>query len=1248
MPFDTGAALDGWEEDRKHAELSRGAVASRQPRRRGFDVEAALGSDVPGAPALAAPRPAAPPAPDHGRIFSGGLLPDVLDAANVLAYAKAGLFKGAVEAGHEAMPGESDLTTMGRVLRNAPGAMLKGIRERAIARDAIAAASPEFAKAHPFLTSAAGFGLDMIDPTAPLLEATGAVKAGGWLLKGAGGVARRLPAVDRAASAVGKEAAVFKALYRERATEAGAIQGIGALGKQVQRRVAAAARRIVKTRGAPVTVAESELIGSAAVEGGAPRLTMDVAVARGQLLRAQRKERLAQQMARGIEKQQRLGVQPTADVRTARAELEQATRAVQAHKATEVTTRVAAKKTADRGASLLSEGAKLDAQAQGLRANPRLAVLRNQATLADSKLAGSARSEIARIEARAAELEARAIDARRSGQSLADKGKLEYGTAAGQWEQRQKALRAAQKQAQTNHDAVLMAVAERKGQHAVPLAVARARGVVAKATGARAAAQSAYDALRGAVRTQGRVPLSRRGVYFDVLEPGEQVTESYVRNLIGTLAERASLSGMALTPVDAERELLGHARSLGLDTVELSRAAARARGLGKLHKQRIVASGLKDLEELQKIEREGGYLRIVHGRSLTPEQHLDWLRENGMGTLADRLENAAMNRVRMTGGSGRAAVRMLSERRNLPVAARKPYQPIADVIVRLQSGATALQRTLPRFEMFKRLAADPRLASDANPGGWLKLTHTPLLERASRLRNLGHEELAQELERQAERGGWGALTGKYVHPTVYHALNPQSVNFGKGWGSLPQQYANWARQMLAPTLAREPVAMTGIAGAAHRGFSMAKRMATIWNPLGQGFNVLGNLVQMHAFGGVPAPLAPAYYGWALGVLRNGGNDWAYQVIKRMPSLAETGSLADIQQGLSALRTLDSADQSVVRAALKWLANAPERAWQLNEVASKLGVVKYHTQKGMSLESAIKLAELAVYDYGDVPRWVELLRRTPVAPFPTYAYKTLGQFSQAMLFHPDRLNMYTRLTQAVEGMTPAEQRSAEADVLPEWERGNLPVRVPGKDRYGRAPYFRSGRGLPWGSITNTDVVSGRSPFVLGPAFETMRNQDQFGRDIVNPEAPTREQITGRLGYLAQSYAPVARLVIGTAESLRGARPGKAPPPTIAERWIRTYPLDATRSGRGELGALTAQQRDLFKWARNKIRERLPQNAAVETMTPEQLVALLTPQERAYLGQRMQEIAVQAERTRLAMERLEAMGAIPPALSSIARQ
>jgi hypothetical protein len=1079
-----------------------------------------------------------------------------------------------------------------------------GITERTSSRDIVAdlglrnPALAKFVERHPYLTAGVTAAADIgIDPSNIVL---------GWAGRGAGEVGRgllaageRVPVLGRAVR-VAKEGVEAGAAARELGhIERLAKVNIRTTSTKVSQNVERLTKDITRTQGVKVGAEEA-----------APRLSMDVAMARGEVKRAKATEAAAAKIGGRIEAQTKVrprlpGAEPGPaaipdvragdfrEIRRERGRLARLAETIRTRDATPV------------AQPYVDLAARLESKADELSASPRLSQLakritREKAGHWNPQANGRQRAlQAAYDEATSsiAEAKAAATSAKATAATVAKSG-LDSRLTLPQIDEQLKVAAEKLEALSAKYETQVWAEATSE-----PLAVVKARPVIGRVTGARAAAQTKLGGLRQAVKAGGRVPIAQRGVAYPLLEPGEKVTEGHVRNLIGSLAERASPSGLALTPEDAEKEILGYAASLGLDTGKLTEAARQTRMLGEVYKRRIVDAGVKTWEELNRVERQGGYLRRLYGRHVSRDEYGQWLRDNGMGDVAERLDNAELNRAIVVSPGGKAPVRMWSPRQNIPVAAQKGLQPVTDVLARIQGQSSATERILPRMETFARAAENPVLASATRKEGWIQLTGQAAVDRADRLRAMGHADLADELMEQAKSGGWGKLTGMWVHPKLYYALNPQYVPVGGGLRNLVPNLIRFGQYLTSPVIEPNRPTAVGLGGLYYKAYGKTKSAATVWNPFSQGFNKVANWVQMHAFGGTPAAITPALDAVShYDVMAQ--TPFFRAAVRHMAGVASEGALGDIRQTVQAVQDLEAGGSRATRAT-RWLKKTPGAVWQLNELTSKLGVTRWHMSRGMPLEQAASLADAAIYRYNDIPRWMGLLRSGAagpfswLAPFPTYAYKTAGQFSRALLTHPRRLNVYTRAVQALESLTPKEQREAEQAILPDYEQANLPVRLPVEDVQGRPAYWRSGRALPWGSFEDVrgrgtqDLTPGHG-FMLGPLLGAIEGRDDRGYLLAPAGAPWGQQARARVSYAAQGLYSPLRLGVSVAERrMQERRLARLPPEKAAGRakprelWqlaSRTYPLDVAARTTSAKKDFARQQGEIRNWVKQEEESR----------------------------------------------------------------
>lgn len=1018
----------------------------------------------------------------------GGLMAPVLDVLIKPSEAAMGIAKAGISyaKGKGPYPGTP---------RRLVEAGKKGLAEHTTFGEAVTKQlAPAWSGEHPYSAAAVNFvGGNVTDPVnwviPPIVKGISrGAKLGGEVALSA---AERIPLVKRATSRVRSAGVAGKTMRELSDVRSTRAQPIAYQHAMTERKVTDAAKDIAKTQGKVVTPATE-----------APKLRFDLAAARGNLKRAKGREATAGQIVGRIEKQQGLGVRPTADVRQARADLETATNKLRAH----------------------------------------------DATWKDVKALG---------------------------------GPVP-------WKKKYDELNATVKLTQVRYDEVVKAAVDAKAAQAVPLSVARARGVQSRIIGKRATAQTALERLSQTMRSEGgMLPASRRGVNYTLPQPGEKVTPADVQVLTSALADSESISGMALTPRDARLEVIGAAQSLGLDMQKLQRAAKLTRMQGQQYTRSLVKVGVFSAEEGKAMETGGGYLRRIYERYTPGQQEvfLQKLRDAGMEEKARRLESSMANRPQVN-AAGRVGTRnrAFTQRQNLPLETRQALGEIPFAGPRLRAQGTETAHTLSTAEMMQQIAADPHLASSTPVAGWIHVTPNKALENAEKMEQLGNVKAAAKYREAAKQGQWGALENMWVHPTVHDSLIPKS------WRTiqLTEPEKPWHVRVGRYIEAMAAPAVESSGPSAIPGFGRLKRLNTLLSPGSQGANVLSNLAQMHQRGMVSGIRAAPQYIKG-GVLYRRGGKFVMDAMKHIPGLANTSLTSELQDAMTALEQIAKGGR-VEPSLLEKVRRTPAAVWQANEIMAKLGIADYHLARGKSWAQAAKLATQAVFNYADVPRGVEYVRSgknvlSLLAPFPTFLWKAVPMTAQVAAEHPSRLNVYTRGRQAIESLSPKDETNAERNVLPDYERANFDTRLPMKDKYGRPMWWRTGRITPQGALAEpVQGGPGRQFFGIDPAINAIRGTDEYGRDIGGT--------LDRLAYVAtRTVAPVAQLK-ALGESLRPQTaeknyPKKALPPTPGEAVGRllgvasVYPQDISRDRkRLEMDWEQGPKKSLDAWLKRK--------------------------------------------------------------------
>lgn len=684
----------------------------------------------------------------------------------------------------------------------------------------------------------------------------------------------------------------------------------------------------------------------------------------------------------------------------------------------------------------------------------------------------------------------------------------------------------------------------------------------------------------GVVLTRPRGATPRGGSEVSIYPTGP-ANRTHVASLIGAYAEGVSPLGLARTPVEAKAEIDSIARALGLDTGEIHRAALQARGVGQVYRKALIEARLITQEEADEMAKTGGYVRRSYLRYEDEIDHyIATLRADGKDEMADRLESQYRGRVKVE-PQGRAAAKPseLTERQNIPIEGRLAQGEITDVEARLRIQGGVVGRNLSRMEQFQSLAQNPDLVSEGWKPGWVRIPGPEdALKRAERAEMQNQPSIAHEIREQVFSGAWGELTGKWVHPRLYGSLIPTDLSMSNALKAIPSVVEYTVA--VARFGKDSPQAQAALSGPAKRflwdvetqlspvieksppgrsWFGIGKAVNTIFSWKGQIANIISNVSAMQLVGEIPGVKVIGQWFKGLQHLRT-DSPLYQQVLKLAPDLRLQGSRQELRQ------VLDYADATMRGAKLGQ--NAFQKTvgvfgttWTGNEIVAKMGVIDYWVGKGMPLEQALAKAEKAIINYRQVNRFTENLRAgrmgvmSYLIPFPTYGLRMSQALARVAITKPSRLNMYTWARRASWEAVPEEQRKVEQEMTPGYERSNLLARWPSNDKYGRPLLWRTARITPMGGVDFAQSLAGRAPFLVGPAYDAWRNQDEYGNPIGDP--------LDRLAYFLEKATPQVGEASRMAEAAKGPdyHRGKLPPTTgtvaLRQAAISLYPLDMSK-------------------------------------------------------------------------------------------
>ena len=224
---------------------------------------------------------------------------------------------------------------------------------------------------------------------------------------------------------------------------------------------------------------------------------------------------------------------------------------------------------------------------------------------------------------------------------------------------------------------------------------------------------------------------------------------------------------------------------------------------------------------------------------------------------------------------------------------------------------------------------------------------------------------------------------------------------------------------------------------------------------------------------------------------------------------------------------------------KWMriAGTPFRKagelYQGMEQTAKL--VKYMDvlEKGGTRQLAAQEAQKWLFNYQEVPKFIELVRTSPIgAPFITFTYKAIPRIAETLVNRPMALykyyamaNAFNETSRKYQGMNPVEY-ARQKKLLPPWvlkDIGGMPTNLllPYKDKYNRTQWLNLEYILPVGQVPEM-AERGLGGFVSSPAFnivsDIIKNTDFKNTQIVPPEATKAEAAQAIAEYIYRQLAP----------------------------------------------------------------------------------------------------------------------------------
>jgi hypothetical protein len=446
-------------------------------------------------------------------------------------------------------------------------------------------------------------------------------------------------------------------------------------------------------------------------------------------------------------------------------------------------------------------------------------------------------------------------------------------------------------------------------------------------------------------------------------------------------------------------------------------------------------------EYLSKMHPEGTY-----ARKATRAMKLigDELRPRGYEkeVPVGQVDSALRQGAKTTGKAyftkdGKKVVRM---RFQLTKAQREALGEVEDAAYAIARTGRLMTNDLSVYRFYDKLSKNGRIASDTDPGGWVKIDE-------GRIPNTGINK-------------YGNLEGKYVPPEIYADL--------KGLKSAQEWKHNWRHYLSI--------------------VSWWKVSKTALNPTVHMNNVISNLA-LYDMADADWKFIPK----SIGEIRHQGEmfraakhlgvfdvDYASQELRR--------SATDL---LDAYREVAQAASSPLQTAL----NVGRKTWgktggkmidfyQVEDHVMRLAVFMDRIKKGMTPEQAAAEGRRWFIDYDINAPWINALRHT-ATPFISYTYRSVPLIAEAATLRPWKFAKWAAAGWAVNEMGAAfggGNEDAERKVFADRDKGHIYgmpffpprlVKMPFQIG-GKSTYLDVTRWIPGGDV----LVSEENQFIPG--------------------------------------------------------------------------------------------------------------------------------------------------------------------------
>lgn len=283
-----------------------------------------------------------------------------------------------------------------------------------------------------------------------------------------------------------------------------------------------------------------------------------------------------------------------------------------------------------------------------------------------------------------------------------------------------------------------------------------------------------------------------------------------------------------------------------------------------------------------------------------------------------------------------------------------------------------------------------------------------------------------------------------------------------------------------------------------------KHMKVVWNPASHARNAVSATVQNWWRMGIGPWRVDTYYdAWKELKTLKLSPDQQGKHIKMMKDLGfneNSGAIREILDNYlgnklvgEQLKSQLGKTPAEVKRYLKHIDGMMMRSYGHMDNVAKVAAFKHGLKQGMNPEDALKAAYEATFNYSEVTPFVHRMRRAIWGvPFITFALKSVPLVKSTLVHAPHRISVFGKARNDLFKAAGIEGEQ-ESEVMPDYMRDNLVMRLPWKDEKGRSMYFDLTYIIPFGAILTGEYMPERGnitkPLQQNPVLQLVKELSQ---------------------------------------------------------------------------------------------------------------------------------------------------------------